>query len=110
MSQQYNLTSDILIEPFGGESLVFLAEADCWVRLNVTATELLLSIREEAKARVSGEDLMRIIVGKYELDESDALDVASSLLEEWTKAGIVCPVPEENSKPCQNPSVLMQIR
>lgn len=105
MSHQHSLTSDMVIELFVGEALVFLPASDQWVRLNATATELLSSLRDEAKAQVSDQDLVRLLVAGYGLDGAYALEIATGLLEEWTKAGIVCPVPEENSQPCQNPSV-----
>jgi len=105
MLQHHRLIPELLIERFDDLSLVFLPASDQWVRLNATATDLLLSLRDEAKAQVSDQDLVRLLVARYGLERSYALDIATGLLAEWTKAGIVCPVPEENSQPCQNPSV-----
>lgn len=102
MLQHYSLTPDLLIERFEDESLVFLAASDRWVRLNGTATDLLLEIHQGSSVSVSAESLARILVGQYELDASYALETANGLLDEWTRAGITGPVSEENRQLCQD--------
>ena len=47
MSLHYRLAPELLVERFEEESLVFLADADCWVRLNRTATDVLESLRAD---------------------------------------------------------------
>jgi hypothetical protein len=93
---------DILIEQFGEESLVFLVEAGHWVRLNRTATEVLLTIHGGCADPVSPAGLASLLTDMYNLDASYAVESASNLLDEWSRVGIVRPIREENLEWCRN--------
>lgn len=84
-----------MVERFGDASLVFLADTDRWVRLNRTATELLESIQADGGPEIVADEVAARLVRQYDLEVRYAQEVATNLLQEWSRAGIVCPASEE---------------
>lgn len=84
-----------MVERFGDEALVFLAESDRWVRLNRTATELLESIQADGAPRLTAGEVASRLRRQYDLEAGYAAEIAAHMLEDWSRAGIVRPVPDE---------------
>lgn len=96
MFTHYRLAPDLRVERFAEESLVFLAESDRWVRLNRTATDLLVSLQDDDCTALAADEVAGRLVRQYDLEAAYAHEVAASLLGEWARAGIVRPAMEED--------------
>jgi hypothetical protein len=89
-STAYRLSPDVVLEWFGDEALILLADRDVFIRVNRPAGDLLTLMQNAFGGRAfSPRELAELFASHFDLSEDDAAAKSGQLLESWSVHGIV---------------------
>ena len=86
----YRLSPDLVIEYFGEEAIILLAEPDILITVNSASARLLEFIREYfAERELSLDELVLFLRERYDITDAAACNEAQSLLTFALRQGMV---------------------